>query len=281
MVTGKVRPGNFKRLSGASIDAFKHKATAKVIPDWSLHTSQPMEKAIEHLNRGDAYFHFLCRPLTSCNQEDLTVFQSFVNVSNFEDELRDNNCPVVDVFDEEQKPMYQVIGVKAVYILPGVDYRNISKTIMSTQEYNKACQPGDCKFFEVDTPFTFRQTKGVVKYIYSITVQFLVGEINDAATLEQFTSIEGIRPSKVIFLERTKRNVSKTDSTAKVRSVLLYYPVEQGVFVSHHTVVLSTSIPGAVAKIVNNFGSQGAAESAETADLTRRFLLKHFGDTRK
>ena len=271
----------FKRLSGSSIDAFKTKTKAKVIPNWNLRSSEEPEKAVEWLNGGNGYFHFVCSPLTACNNEDLTVIQNFVNITNFEDEMRDNNCPVVDVFDEEQKPLYQIIGVKAVYLLPGVDISSITRGLMATQEYNKACQPGDCKFFDCETPYTFRQTKCVVKFVYTITVQFLVGEVTDPAVLEQYVNIEGIRPSKIIFLERTKRNVSKTDSTAKVRSILFYYPVTDGVYVSHHTVVMSTSIPGLVAKVVNNFGSQGAAESGETADLTRRFLLKKFGDTRK
>lgn len=267
----------FKTISGAGIDAFKTKCDCQITDSW-MFLKEP--GCAQRLSSGNGYFKFMSRALSECNTEDLDAIQPFVNVSSFRDEVVENNAPHVDVYNPEHQALYIALVVKAMYILPGVRFTDLTADLMSDLNYQKHCQPGDCKFFECEEPNTFRQNKTIIKFVYTIVIQLKAGMITDPEELKKFNTVEGITPCRAILLERTKRNVQKTDSTAKCKSVLLYYQLDGGVLLSHTTVVLNRSVPTIVAKVVNNFGGQGAKEAAETADLTRRFLLKTFGDSR-
>ena len=177
---------------------------------------------------------------------------------------------------------YILICVKTMYILPGINVDDITPELVSSVEYQRACQPGNPKIWDdVSEPYTFRCTKPLVRFIFSLTFQMKVSMVTDPETLRFFQSFDGLVPSKIILIERTKRNKEAKDTTHKVKSVLMYHPVTDGILVSHITLVLNTSIPRVVATIVNNFSGRGAAEGALTVDLTRAYLLKKFGDARQ
>eukprot|EP00658_Telonema_sp_P-2_P029037 TRINITY_DN22145_c0_g1_i2.p1 TRINITY_DN22145_c0_g1~~TRINITY_DN22145_c0_g1_i2.p1 ORF type:complete len:365 (-),score=98.39 TRINITY_DN22145_c0_g1_i2:304-1398(-) len=267
----------FKGLTGRGIDVAKTKCDCSLTDAWMM-LKEP--GCSERLNSGNGYFKFMSRSLSECPKEDLDAILPFVNLSNFDDEVIENNVPHVDVYDPEQQALYIALVVKAMYILPGVRYTDLTEVMMTDLDYQKNCQPGDCKFFECDAVNTFRQNKTIIKFIYTVLIQMRAGMISDPEALKQFVSVEGIVPSRAIVLERTKRNIQKSDSTAKCKSVLLYYQLDGGVLLSHTTVVLNTNVPTVVAKVVNNFGGQGAKEAAETANLTRKYLVKRFGDSR-
>ncbi|EPY25211.1 hypothetical protein STCU_06787 [Strigomonas culicis] len=232
------------------------------------------------LNEGKCVFRFMCSPMNAVDAETKEMINSFINVSSFKDEERENNTPRVDVYNAEDASKYIGIFVKAMYVLPGVKLPNITADCVASLEYQKACQPSGSKVEEGPTANSFRVTMSVIKFVFSLTIQFKVSEVTDPQTLLSFKNVDGMIPAKVIVLERTKRNVGKVDATAKVRSLLLYYPINDGVLVNSQTLVLNTSLPKVVSKIVNTFGSQGAAQSADTTKLTRRFLTDKFGDSR-
>jgi hypothetical protein len=114
-----------------------------------------------------------------------------------------------------------------------------------------------------------------------MVIQMVIREITDAAELRGFRDVDGVVPDKVIFLERTKRTKGgAADSTVKCKSVIMYTAVPGGTFVSHVTVVVNSTIPSFVAAVVNNFTGSGAAEAAETALKTTRYMHEQFGDSR-
>eukprot|EP00759_Apiculatamorpha_spiralis_P027449 PhF_6_TR30198/c2_g1_i1/m.44390 len=108
-----------------------------------------------------------------------------------------------------------------------------------------------------------------------MTVQLKISRI-DPRTLPLLSQFDRVKLDGGLLLERTKRQVTKVDGTAKAKSVLLYTSVDGGVLVTNITVAINTSIPTVASSILNNFGATGAREVAETAERTRKYLGKKF-----
>ncbi|CAD2219441.1 hypothetical protein AGDE_01548 [Angomonas deanei] len=240
-----------------------------------------LPEAANSLNAGMCMFRFMCSATDAIDEETQSLIDTFINVSSFKDEEKENNTPKVHIRDPAEASKYIAILVKAMYMLPGAKLSNITPLSVASLEYQKACQPGGPKVEAGDRDDTFRLTLNIIKFVFSLVIQFKVSEVTDPQLLQSFKGIDGMVPAKVLMLERTKRNVGKVDATAKVRSMLLYYPVNGGLLVNSQTIVLNTSLPKVVSKLVNTFGSQGASQSADTAKLTRNHLVKKYGDSRK
>ena len=245
--------------------------------DWHI-LADP--RAAHLFNSGDGFFQFACKSGTKLTAEEISFMSGFLNVTQFADEKQENNVPVV-TFDAEYLAPFVAILVKAMYLLPGVSLSSMTAELIATPEYNAKCQPGNPKIWtDVTEERTFRCTKTIIRFVYSIVIQMKAAEITDEAQLRRLSTIDGVRPSKAIILERTKRNMKNLDSTVKCKSLLMYYEVQGGLLVSHCTALINTSVPTVIAAIVNNFGHSGAAEAGQTADLTRRYLIDKFGDSR-
>jgi hypothetical protein len=235
----------------------------------------------DHLTQGNSYFGFLCKPASKLNEHDTVQLETIVNLTGFEDELRDNGAPRLHVRDAQEMSKYTIIMVKAMYVLPGFELTNMTRPIMASLDYQRNCQPGNPKFWDdCDEPWTFRETKPLIRFVYSMVIQLRVYEITDPEVLRSFRVLDGLLPEKVMLLERTKRDKNKADSTLKCKSLLLYYRITGGTLVTNITTVVNTSIPNVVAALVNNFGSSGAKEVGDTAVMTREYLLQKFGDCR-
>jgi hypothetical protein len=241
-----------------------------------------LPKTTGMLNSGSALYKFVSKPAHLLDSESLDMVRMFVNVSGFANETIENNAPLVDCSSTDDLSKYVVILAKAMYVLPGVRLASISKELLASLDYQRNCQAGETKFYDdITTPFTFRQSKTIIKFLFSLIIQMTVSEITDPQILNSFKDFDGIIPAKAILLERTKKNISKQDSTAKCKSVLLYYPINDGVLVSHATIVLNTSLPGVISKVLHTFGGQGAKENADAVRNTRRYLIHRFGDSRE
>ncbi|RNE97825.1 putative aspartate aminotransferase, mitochondrial [Trypanosoma conorhini] len=239
-----------------------------------------LPEAANHLNTGNVFFRFVCSPVRHLQRESLELIDTFINVSSFVDEVQENNVPKIDIFLPDEQDKYVSILVKTMYLLPGIRLAQLNVDLLSSLDYQRNCQPGNNKFENPEEPHTFRTVKTVIRFVFSVTIQMKVSEVSDPALLERFRDVDGMVPAKVLLLERTKRNIHKLDSTVKVRSVLLYYPVNAGLLVTNVTIVLNTSLPTVVSSLMHTFGSQGATEAAQTAKQTRRYLIHRFGDSR-
>lgn len=254
------------------------KSKVNVAQSWDL-LSTP--GAAENLSRGETYFRFKCKSCGEFTPDDVAVLKMFVNRTGFEDELRDNNSAPIDIDSSPELKKFVGVLVKSMYILPGIRLADVTRALLVEPEYHRQCQPGSPKVFDdVEEPHTFRSCKVVLKFVLSVVIQMRVTEITDPAVLATFAASDGIVPAKVMLMERTKRDKTKTDSTTKCKTTILYFPITGGLLVSMTTVILNTSVPSIVASVVNNFGGRGAVEAGETADNTRRFMTKRFGDTR-
>jgi hypothetical protein len=232
---------------------------------------------VPELQKGNAYFFFACKIGTLLDEDERFVINQIINLTSFKNEVVENNVPIFDAFDDEDAAKYTVILTKATYLLPGITIAQLTPQLICTTEYQKNCQPENSTIeSNVPDDTTIRFSKTVIKFIYNMTVQLKMSKI-DAGRHASLSQLDRIKVEQGLLLERTKRQVTKVDGTAKAKSVLLYTPVDGGVLVTNITVAINTSIPTIVAGILNNFGATGAREVSETAERTRKYIAKKFG----
>jgi len=232
------------------------------------------------LETGHSVFTFACRTGGKFTDADRMMASSIINLSSFASEEVDNLVPYINVGDDEDIRQYTVVMIKAMYILRGVTVDDLGPDLLASREFQKACQPGSPKIWDdVTDPHVFRMTKPIIPLIFSITVQFQASEITDPAVRKTLSAnIDHLEPcTRCLLLERTKRNKEHIDSTAKVKSVLMYHPIQSGILVSHLSVVCNTSIPQVAAAVLQNLGTLANSEIAETSYRTRRYFRRKLG----
>jgi hypothetical protein len=248
-------------------------------PQWDFFKNPAL--ATERLNKGEVLYAFRCFKGSDLSEDDRRVLQPVTDISSFPNEPVDNNSPHINLSDPAEASKYTLIVNKSMYLIPNLRIEDISAEKWSSRHYCERCIPGNPKFSTdaVDAN-TIRFYKPLIKFVFSILVQLKISTHTDPAVMEGLTQVDGFTPARCLLYERTKRDKSKTDMTAKVKSLLMYVPVTGGVLLSHVVVVYNTSIPGVVAALVNNFGGQGATESADTAALARKYVKEFLPATR-
>lgn len=238
---------------------------------------------VKSLETGTVLYHFSCK-----NQLigwDLAAMKGVVNLTGFENELRDNFVPKFDVTPKSLS-QYTSLIIKTSFLIPGIDVNKLADpAFMSSADYNEGCQPDGTQIWR-DPPKssypehcktnTFRITKPIIPRIYSITVQFRVSRLT-GADLISLEPLVGARLVSGLLLERTKRSVPpKKDATRTSKTVLLFTTdgVENGVIMTNITVILQSGFPRVIQGIVDSLGKRGKREAIETAIKTRRYLQK-------
>ncbi|KAG7374680.1 hypothetical protein IV203_013775 [Nitzschia inconspicua] len=176
-------------------------------------------------------------------------------------------------------PNYTFLLARCSYLLTGFSLDDLlaNPQIIATFDYQQSCQPSGTKiwddFDKMDTD-TFRMTKPIIPYIYSFTVQFHVSRVHDPKELQELSRVLHIPVDGVIVLERTKRSKPpKEDATRKIKSVLVYTDLGDGVvLVTHLTILLQVGLPEVIERIIGTIGQWGLGETAETAWRTRHYL---------
>jgi hypothetical protein len=233
------------------------------------------EENIGVLENGGHLFSFTCRTPANLSPHEIEMVDCIVNLSSFPDETVENGVPLVNVHDDVDRAKYTYILQKCAYILPSAKIGALTPKYVSSYDYQFNSQPKSSYIWpasEVSEENTFRFTKTIVRFIFSLTMQMKVSVI-DAMVLPSLSALIGTKVSYGLLMERTKRNASKGDSTAKAKSLLLYTEVDGGLLCTNITVALQTAIPSVVASLMTSFGSMGSAEVAETAANTRNFIL--------
>lgn len=258
-----IRPPNGKEaIEGIALNSHSEN---DVVSHWDL------------LERGGALYSFSCGPHTKLSPYDATLIREVANLTSFEDEARDNNIPI---YYERDNPSYTFVIVKCAYLLPCSDTDWITPTVVASTDYQASCQPAGTYIWEQLQSDTFRMTKPIIPYLYSITIQFTVSSI-PIDILSRLSPLCGNVPLDAgLLMERTKRTKSATqDFNRKAKSVLLYAKVDGGVLVHHFTVVLQNCIPPILAQIVHKYGVCGLAETKETVCKTRAYLAQKLTTT--
>jgi len=238
--------------------------------------------ADEVLSRGECFMNFACKPAGSLSEQERAFANLVIGLDSL-DAKQKGEAPKIDLYNPDDCTQYTLILTRASYLLPEIDLSKITPQFIASEPYQKGCLPGSPYLWpregtSDEAMRTFRMTKPLIPYVFSIVIQMRTSIISDPDTLKSLEEIDNEKIAKAVLLERSKRTVgSKDDSTAKVRSILLYYelPSGGGVLVTNFTVVCNTTIPKIVASVVQSFGSRGASEIEETAHRTRKFILSH------
>jgi len=235
--------------------------------------------SVYRLNRGDVIFSFKTSVGDQLGKAEKHIVNKVVNLSSFDDEVKLNNVPHLDVYDDKEASQYTIIITKLSYLLPDVPLDVLTPMAMSNSDYHRRCQPGSPTIWDdVTGEHTFRMTKKVIPYVFNITLQLKASEITNKDELKSVHELDPRKTypvDKALLMERTKRNTSVIDATRKAKSLLLYTKVEGGLLVQHYTVVCNSSIPALAVPVLNNFSSFGASEGLDTAKLTR-VAFKHY-----
>eukprot|EP01013_Petalomonas_cantuscygni_P037922 TRINITY_DN68863_c0_g1_i1.p1 TRINITY_DN68863_c0_g1~~TRINITY_DN68863_c0_g1_i1.p1 ORF type:complete len:376 (+),score=68.27 TRINITY_DN68863_c0_g1_i1:84-1211(+) len=277
-------PEALKRLDATNIDADKWPDSHVMHghPDcnpWAMLTNPA---AVPTLNAGDVLFEFVCKSGDRMNENEYDLLGVNANISSFKDEVKENGVPFIDVSNPQSLSAYTVVLVKTIYTIPGVEATDprLSPDFLATAEYHRRCQPANTRIWD-DVPDskrhnTFRMTKAIIPYVYSMTIQLQVSEITDPKTLAEVGRLDGAPPTRLFLFERTKRHIHRKDSTVKCKSVVSIYPAKGGVIFSHVTIALNSSIPRVVAPLVSRLGQFGCREASETCARSRVYYGEKF-----
>lgn len=236
----------------------------------SLYFSDPSHREV--IQRGGVLFSFSCSKVLD-DPYDVELILNTVNLSCFADESTENYVPHITRQDLLGSKYTKVVA-KACYLLPGADLQFVcDPAFVASSTYQQACQSVSTYVADhVNEVNTFRMTRTIIPLIYYITFQFRVSALQ-RSDLDRFAAFLNVPVDGGLLLERTKRSKPpKQDRTRKAKSVLLYTTVPGGLYVTHLTVVLQSSIPGIVAGIVHRFGGWGLTEVGETIGYTRQYL---------
>jgi len=235
----------------------------------------------QQLCEGRSLSSFVSFVLNAATEPQKLILEKIMNLSYYENEVEENKVPFLDVNDEEDGLKYTICIQKSMWLLPNATLENITAERFATFDYHQRCQPASCNIwrpgqdYEPEDSFTFRFTKTIISYIYDLTIQFRVTEIPESE-MASLSEIDDIPIQKALLLERTKRDRTRQDSTKKVKSLLMFHQLDDGLLVSHITGVMNTSIPTIVASLLEHFHQTVADEVSETCVLTRQYFKQEF-----
>jgi len=229
---------------------------------------------IRALSQGKTFFTFAFHSGSSLTNREKLLCDSILNLTSFEDETRDNEMPYIDVYDKEVAATFTVAIVKNGYMIPGVSIDMVTPELICSQEYLHACMPGSPKIWkQVPDNTTFRITKTIVPWIFSMTLQFKCSVV-DKKHYPALSRLDNCPVHHAILLERTKRDKTARDATLKAKAILLYTVVPGGLFMRNATVSLNSWVPSFVIPFIDTCGSLGSKETKETATMTRAYFKK-------
>ena len=269
---------NMKRLTAARIP--RHFRVEPVLQN-DLNSGFLFDSnTVDALNDGHSLFSFCCRKHAALSDAELAIVETTTNLTGFpEGEALGAGAPVLDLRNPKVTERLTHVIVKTAFLIPGFDHRKLTVDTFASVEYQKFCQPGTPTFEPVTDPHTFRFKKPIIRFILSATVQMRCWEYSDDAALWGYLHHDGVVPEKIFLVERTKRDKSTPD-TVKIKTLLMYYPVDQGTLVTNVTLVVNDGMPAFVSKIINSFQKSGMGEAGLTTENTREFCATRYGDDR-
>lgn len=273
----RVAPSEFVAALDASLLEDDESATAVCTKrSWHIYEDK---RNIERLNKGDSLFAFACSvggENGNFTDNEKKIIAAHVNLSAFADEEGENNVPPLDIYSDEQASEYTIVMVRAAYLIKDVEPSDFIPEMYGIPDYHANCQPGNVGVDEeVPDDTTFRIQKTLIPMIWKMTLQLKCSQI-DPMFCEKLAALDGGIPiDNAICMERTKRDKTVLDATRKIKSILAFTPVKAGVLVQMTTIVCNTFISSYASKIIQNLGSYGSAEVAETATLARQHIQKY------
>eukprot|EP01062_Namystynia_karyoxenos_P022275 TRINITY_DN18531_c0_g1_i1.p1 TRINITY_DN18531_c0_g1~~TRINITY_DN18531_c0_g1_i1.p1 ORF type:complete len:516 (+),score=134.95 TRINITY_DN18531_c0_g1_i1:133-1548(+) len=268
---------DFSARAGARDNGWVYQCMA--VHRWELDA-----EALRALASGMAVFCFSCKVGDRLSATERAMFRAGLNISGFQDELKENNVPFINVDDPAEQRASTFFMVRGVYIFPGVGVNDIDLALLNNVQYHRECQPSsrtlptriweDCR--SRGDKNTFRITKTIIPLVLKITVQFFCSEVPQELLPGLSVLASGFRVDRALLMERTKRAGAQApqDATKKVKSLLLFHalPNSAGVLVVNPTLIANSMVPRVIAAALDRVGALGASEVAETATRTLRYM---------
>eukprot|EP00756_Hemistasia_phaeocysticola_P000112 Hpha_TRINITY_DN10084_c0_g1::TRINITY_DN10084_c0_g1_i1::g.84070::m.84070 len=173
--------------------------------------------------------------------------------------------------------MNMFIMTKACFAVPRIDFDMLSPSLVASMKYqNKVCGKAMSASTVAGQPDSIVLTRVVVPYVYSDITRYGIREVPKDLLPSLAPLADGARVDRAIVL------VDEMDRVGNyARSLQLYHSLGQGrgcVFWSF-TVVVRSSLPTVVAKMVDHFGAKIATEVADTAQLFREYWSEQCPDS--
>eukprot|EP01059_Diplonema_ambulator_P007763 TRINITY_DN1724_c0_g1_i4.p1 TRINITY_DN1724_c0_g1~~TRINITY_DN1724_c0_g1_i4.p1 ORF type:complete len:632 (+),score=161.99 TRINITY_DN1724_c0_g1_i4:605-2500(+) len=231
---------------------------------------------IQHLSRGGVLFCIACKLRRDLIESEVRLIECFVNMTSFEDEVTEAGTIKVDMRGEMDLD-YTFWRNTAVYFLPNIRPEDVNATVVSSYEYQKACQPSGTHVWpDVQAEDTFRITKTIIPLVFKITIQFKCSDVPEEFLPALSCHMSGLRVHKAILMERTRRSKGGLDVCKKCKSLLLYHFLPNGgAIVCNPVALVNSSIPSVLVSIIDKVGSMGGKEVAICAKLARQYLNKN------
>ena len=131
---------------------------------------------VEHLRRGGALYTCGVKEIRFMTEKQRRMGKTFVNISAFDDELKENSVPYVDPLSEDSTEYIMLLN-KGMYLFPPqVRVQDLNSRVLSSVEFHKNCQPGSGMkktrvWTDVSAHHTFRLTKVLIPLLFSVTFQ--------------------------------------------------------------------------------------------------------------
>lgn len=268
---------------------------------WDLLKSIP--DAVEKLNSGGVLFRYQVKRYKELTLSERIEMATFINLSQYADEDAENDQPILDFVNntftnpEEDLTEMLVICARLVLIVPNVTSKDLNVDVITSNDYQKLLAASDEVMEKTDRPRTFRKTKTVVKFIFSFRVQMSGSERADEDELAKHVHHHDATPTRLIILERTRKNPGR-DSTLKSKACTLYYdippegwicsagpedsrnkrllqaPSGGGVLQSHTSIIIKSSVPSALMAVMDRIGASVGNDCLRATPQERVFLTK-------
>eukprot|EP01064_Diplonema_japonicum_P020745 TRINITY_DN30324_c0_g1_i1.p1 TRINITY_DN30324_c0_g1~~TRINITY_DN30324_c0_g1_i1.p1 ORF type:complete len:628 (+),score=169.28 TRINITY_DN30324_c0_g1_i1:37-1920(+) len=247
-----------------------------VVKHFETLLSEP--ELVQHLGKGGVLFCMACKLRKDLTESEVRLIECFVNMSSFEDEVKEAGTIPVDMRAESAVD-FTFWRNTAAYYLPGIKKEDVNAAVISSYAYQKACQPsGTYVWNDVQGENTFRITKSIIPLVFKVTIQFKCSDVPEEF-LPQFSGhMSGLQVHKAVLMERTRRKKGGLDVCKKCKSLLLYHFLpDGGAIVVNPVALVNTSIPSILVSIIDRVGSLGGKEVATCAKLARQYLKKEQG----
>jgi len=228
------------------------------------------------LEEGKTVFFFTCAVGHTIDDDVLKKeIDSIVNLSSFDDEVKENGVPTINIFDDTDAMQYTMMVTKFAAIVPFKDMDMLDSSFLASYDYVRATTPSSVKVIKsgedgwiAPDENTLRVCQPILAMVISITLQQKITELKDYKPAIGPPDFEWDR---VYLMERTKRNINNRDSTAKTKSLLLCKQVEGGVLFYSTCIFCNTMIPEMIANGINAGKQAAAGQILEQISLLREY----------
>lgn len=213
--------------------------------------------------------------------------KALINMSDFEDETKENGVPHIDCDDPSDMAKYTFIMSKNAKLTPIKDVDLVNIGIMTDPEYHEYLNMHKAertKIYRIGEdgwiPRNGRTIRSTQKLFAGLTttVQIQISEL-DVNEINQNPHLsDGVKWTKAFLTERTKQDINQTDSTAKIKALALVKQTEHGVLLLVTSITANTLVP---AWAVNAAKGKAIAKLVDTAKGSREYYLTKFPDGRK